>query len=754
MTQVRIKHNPFTVDTEFLIDGVELTDGARLHRCTKLRMQLWVDHLFNDLTTMFNGQNTFNVTFIGVEPDFRDLEIAAESARDTGITVNLEWIPSASAECRQADIEAMREEVLAHPGYESLLKDDAASRAALLDSSNHDFDVYIVATMSSGKSSLINALLGRDLLPVGAEATTATITRIYDNETGASNTFRGECYDASDDLLQSAEDVDMATMAAWNKNPETSRIELHGRIAAARAGSGARLVLTDTPGPNNSNDVEHGRTTMSYIQDKNRNPLILYVLNATQLGITDDSLLLKLVADTIAEGGRQASDRFIFVLNKMDALDTERGDDVVGMLARTRDYLKAHGIHNPQIFPVSAYMSRLVRFPDEALSRKERGSKAIDLQWFGSDTSMDLGSYSPLRKSERSRLEAATPELERRTGMPALEAAIGAYIEKYHLPNRFKRNHDAMDRVIEEAINRHKGIEEIATGNIKELAAQIERVNVRRRKGVDGSAIAKKIANERLELPVEVEMELVKISAKLEEFISEDISKISGKVSPETAKKKVSQWRETMSFRYKEILNNYENANKQGQEALKSALQDHYAAMVTDVFGDVDTVQFPALGRIMRSAANLTFEPDISHKHFKTRKVKTGTKEVSDSRWYNPFSWFSTRTVDVYSDEEYVDLSEFYKEHAAEADAIFNDLVEEARAKIDKQAQNLLDVFIEHIENEFEPRVDELLAEALARIEDRELHAKALDEATKVRQWSEQLRARLQRTLDVEQVPA
>ncbi len=76
MTQVDIIHNPFTVETTFLIDGVELTDGARLHRCTRLRMQLWVDQLFQDLKTMFNGYDTFNVSFTGVEPDFRDLEAA------------------------------------------------------------------------------------------------------------------------------------------------------------------------------------------------------------------------------------------------------------------------------------------------------------------------------------------------------------------------------------------------------------------------------------------------------------------------------------------------------------------------------------------------------------------------------------------------------------------------------------------------------------------------------------------------------
>ena len=422
MTQVSIIHNPFTVKTTFLIDGVELTDGARLHRCTKLRMQLWVDQLFHDLKTMFNGHDTFNVIFTGVEPDFRDLEVAAQAARDANMKVNLQWVPAESAEARQAEVESLRTQVLEHPGYASVLKDDAVSRSALHDLGNNDFDVYIVATMSSGKSTLINAMLGRDLLPAGNEATTATITRIYHDDSVTDGQFRGRRFDASNELLDESENLDLATMRAWNKDPETSLVELHGPIQVARGGGHARLVLTDTPGPNNGSDEAHGVTTMRYIQDTTRNPLILYVLNATQRGITDDSRLLKLVAQTIAQGGRQASDRFIFVLNKMDALDDEAGDDVAGMLARTRQYLQEHGIHNPQIFPVSAYASRLIRFPEEVLSSKERSGKSSFLHWFQSEPSMDLGQYAPLRLRERTLADAQNATaLERRSGLPALE---------------------------------------------------------------------------------------------------------------------------------------------------------------------------------------------------------------------------------------------------------------------------------------------------------------------------------------------
>ena len=44
------------------------------------------------------------------------------------------------------------------------------------------FEVVVVATMSAGKSTVINALIGKELLHSANEATTATITRIHDND--------------------------------------------------------------------------------------------------------------------------------------------------------------------------------------------------------------------------------------------------------------------------------------------------------------------------------------------------------------------------------------------------------------------------------------------------------------------------------------------------------------------------------------------------------------------------------------------
>ena len=427
MTQVRIIHNPFTVETAFTLDGIALTEGTRLHRCTSLRLQTWVETLFDELSAMVHGLDVFDVAFVGVEPDFRDVEEAASLARAKGMTINLSWEPAASAEARQESLDALRHELLQHPGYQSILQDDAATSRVLLEAASQDFDVYVVATMSSGKSSLINAMLGRDLLPYGNEATTATITRIYQDDELQKGLYRGTRYNKLDDVLETCGDVDLATMRRWNQDAETYRIELRGHIMGADGSGHGRLVLTDTPGPNNSGDREHNRITMEYIQDAARNPLILYVLNATQQGIEDDSRLLNLVAQYMKRGGKQSSDRFIFVVNKMDALDVESGDDAAGLLARTRSYLQRHGIEKPQILPVSAFTARMVRLSDEAISSKERAAKTGHLEWFGSDPAMELPKYVQPRAGGAAALaNRDLSDLERRTGPPLLECTAAA----------------------------------------------------------------------------------------------------------------------------------------------------------------------------------------------------------------------------------------------------------------------------------------------------------------------------------------
>lgn len=151
------------------------------------------------------------------------------------------------------------------------------------------FEVVVVATMSAGKSTVINALIGKELLHSANEATTATITRIHDKDDLPF--FSGNAYGYKSELIAEAHNIDAQTLREWNADPKIKMIDLMGDIEALYNDE-AELVIYDTPGPNNSQDDNHEALTMEVINDGGYG-LILYVLNATQLGVNDDRSLLE-----------------------------------------------------------------------------------------------------------------------------------------------------------------------------------------------------------------------------------------------------------------------------------------------------------------------------------------------------------------------------------------------------------------------------------------------------------------------------
>ncbi|MBW5390395.1 hypothetical protein E6A51_09400, partial [Brachyspira hampsonii] len=69
----------------------------------------------------------------------------------------------------------------------------------------------------------------------------------------------------------------------------------------------------------------------------------------TQLSTNDDNLLLSSVLRAMEKAGKQAKDRFLFVVNKLDNFDPSEGESVERVLIDVKDYLRSHGIVNPNI---------------------------------------------------------------------------------------------------------------------------------------------------------------------------------------------------------------------------------------------------------------------------------------------------------------------------------------------------------------------------------------------------------------------
>ena len=149
---------------------------------------------------------------------------------------------------------------------------------------NRVYPTLVVSTMSSGKSTLINALVGTELLPSMNRACTARAVAIMDND--LKTQFEIHAADKNGNYSH----IDKATKKAvveYNKANDASEMIIEGEIKGIRT-SKKSLLLIDTPGINNSMDLAHEAATKKVL-DEYPEGLILYVINAQQIGTYDDS---------------------------------------------------------------------------------------------------------------------------------------------------------------------------------------------------------------------------------------------------------------------------------------------------------------------------------------------------------------------------------------------------------------------------------------------------------------------------------
>lgn len=212
-------------------------------------------------------------------------------------------------------------------------------------SMNKVYPTLVVSIMSSGKSTLINALVGTDLLPSMNRACTARSVAILDND--MKSQFEIHAVDSNGKYLF----IERATkkiVSDFNKSNDIAEMIIEGEIKGIR-NSKKSLLLIDTPGMNNSMDLTHEAVTKSTL-DEYPEGLILYVINAQQIGTYDDNYFLSLIAKKLAE-----NDKFeiLFAVNKMDLIDPLK-ENPNELINNCRNYIESKGIKQPILVPVSA----------------------------------------------------------------------------------------------------------------------------------------------------------------------------------------------------------------------------------------------------------------------------------------------------------------------------------------------------------------------------------------------------------------
>lgn len=248
--------------------------------------------------------------------------------------------------------------------------------------------ILVVGTMSSGKSTFLNSLIGQDLFPSKNEACTARIFEYSVKHNPNYIVYNGNQTETFDELSQEM-------VSEWNEVAGKEPLCITGPSKSALQ-IDKKLTFVDTPGPNNSADQTH-RETMNKALTGDYDK-ILYLINSTQLGTEDDVILLNHVKDLLKNKGDLP---VYFIVNKVDEFDNNSNESIAMLQRNVQAYLQSKGFEQPNILFTSALAAKLVQSEanGQALTRKERNQ----LRFFEDillDPAYDLTQYAIYNKQQ------------------------------------------------------------------------------------------------------------------------------------------------------------------------------------------------------------------------------------------------------------------------------------------------------------------------------------------------------------------
>jgi GTPase Era involved in 16S rRNA processing len=759
MKEVFIKYNPFKVETEITIDEKAPRENSALNVKGR-RLQEWIEDLPCILHEEENSDQ-FKLTFHGTVPDHEDVLSVVNSSKKVKFEYN-NILPQKKIAEKINMLNDIFGDIINGPFKE--LNDDEMKHAFDL-AMNSCFEVNVVATMSAGKSTLINALLGRKLMPSKQEACTAVITKIRDNDNPS---YSAVVYDKDDNEIESQSDLTLEIMGRLNSNTEVSTIRAEGDIPFVTNGD-VSLVLVDTPGPNNSRDPAHYQVTHGMLA-KSSKTLVLYVLNATQLSVNDDSALLSAVAESMKVKGKQSKDRFLFVVNKLD--DFRKGEDSVeNALQKTRAYLEDKGIENPSIYPAAAlpalniisYLSKSSVLSEDDIDEMELKVRKFNRnEEFHFEDSKYVSLPPSLRGDINNVLEeakkAGDPYKEAliHTGIIPLEKAIELYVNKYARTAKIKNVVATFEKKLEEANSFETLKNNIASNKDQQekIKAQIEKVE---KKLADGEN-AKKYRDEIVKVDLSESVNELKI--KSIGYAVESITKVIEEISEKNLSK------DEVDF----YCRQFEHLTRDIEVNLKEGLEDKVTEMISKTTEKLVSIYQKKLASLSEekgiSLINIDLpklisgeffdaeDPAMLYKKFKeTYKEESGSHKEKNSERKSFLGFFKVWKpwkIDItdYESKEAVKGSRFAGSYFSKFETHINKKGDET----DEYAKNVTKSIQQSFEAKFK-ELDGILANKLEELKtyagNEETLKSLLVETEKKLHWLENIQNRVKDILEI-----
>lgn len=763
MKKVFIKYNPYNLETEVTVEGKKIAQNSRLSEKTAegSRLQDWVEELPKILIDEYNDTD-FDILFHGTLLDYEDLtEVFTASYERGELTVKLDRKPAKETSDKEELIDHVFEKIQRGP-FDELRDRDIVSAFQLQKSS--DFEICVVATMSAGKSTLINSLLGTKLMPSKQEACTAIITRIKD--TPDSTARQAEVYNKAHQLIESHEELTYSTMERLNGDKKVSVIKVNGKIPFVSS-EDVSLVLIDTPGPNNSRDPEHKKVQDEFLRDSSK-ALVLYIMEGT-FGSDDDNALLDRVAESMKVGGKQSKDRFIFVVNKMDDRRKEDGD-TAQTLERVRAYLKSHGIENPNLFPAAALPALNIRLisKDAEVDEDTRDETEMKVRKLNRSENFYFENYASLPASIRGKINELLSEAKEaenvneealiHTGIVSIEAAIRQYVQKYAKTAKIKNIVDTFKTKIEE-LDVEENLKRELAANVnesKQIAVQIADI----RKKVDDVNAAKKFKAAVDDAVVQVNDDakdvIEGIVQKYQAKISKRIDKLRGDEldvdEAEDEVEKLERFAKKLEPEFQEELDELIRKNLLNTcNVLLAEYKKKLASLAKEI--DLNGLTGISIDPLKLMGGSVTTADDFSVKQFiHSKEVEDGKEwvENTDKKWYKPWTWFQEKGHyrTRYKTVKYVKASELAQEFLTPMQETVYNNGENAHTYAVKQSNRIAKLFAEQFK-----KLDGVLKEKLSLLEnyatDKDKAEERIKESECKIKWLEEIKSEVESILEI-----
>lgn len=658
-------------------------------------MQDWVDELPGRLAEEF-GQKNLSIEFTGREIDAKDVIDSFENAKLPEMPI----IDVVDKKYTGSPVQKLTELLpeLENSGLFNSAegrKDLEAIKESLESAKSSEFPVYVIATMSAGKSTTLNAMLNRRLLPARNEATTAKISDIIDSDDESTDvTVLYENGDAKKLANASYDDLDKI-----NNEKNVKRVVIKTEIPFVQS-SENKLKLIDTPGGNNGGEdgSAHAAVTKQSIEDANA--LVIYLMNYTAAATNDDSAWLTRLLSSMTTN-KQARERVLFAINKMDEKTDDDGT-TENQMDRLRKYIESKGtdgnVENPQMFPISAQIALEARadLKDIDVDEDTQGKlkKELKVKQFEASESPDdinlknqvndlktkyqaishietflmnnnnLLNYSsaPKRIVEGLKQEyidaVASDDVKKQaeiqSGIRALEESIKQYMEKYAVPLKVKGVVDKFNELIEhrdlknklaKKISKKQGAVEKAEMDVKKLNEAQDMIESSRgtlTKRVD--SFKKDIEQQQLRVIQDIQNDSA-IEKKKQSLLSNDyydqLTTSNQLDLNEDLQKFAAEWQSQSMLKIEQSVNEGMSDSISNLNTALHELNERIASETNVESLSLENVSINKSDSELLSKVSASLSEAFDDQEDITKWVDGGR------RWYNPFSWFKKGWTEV-----------------------------------------------------------------------------------------------------------